>query len=242
MTVKLMLTCLCDAFYGEVGITTVRVLEHAGCTVVFPKQQTCCGQPPFNSGDWPAARVIARHCQESLGLHEDNPVVTPSSSCAAMIREGYPQLFGTDDAPLVWELAEFLVHELKITSWPRESSDAVPIKLVYHRACHGRALHLKDEQEMLLRSIPGVELESIAQPEQCCGFGGAFSITHPTVSSGIGLEKLRNAADSGAEVLVSGDMGCLMHLNGLIGKQGIPLRTMHFAEVLAAAIPSGVPA
>jgi L-lactate dehydrogenase complex protein LldE len=243
MTVRLMLTCLCDAFYGEVGIATVRVLEHAGCTVEFPKGQTCCGQPPYNAGDWAAARPVAEHWKKIFGSPEP-PIVTPSSSCAAMVREGYPLLFGSDEHWPVYELSEFLVRRLDIQSWPltHSAGQIRTEKVAYHRACHGRGLGLRDEQLTLLRSVPGIETIEIDQPEQCCGFGGAFSVGHPTVSAGIGREKLRHVLASGATTLVSGDMGCLMHLKGLIEKEGLPIQTKHFVEILADAIPVSVPA
>jgi L-lactate dehydrogenase complex protein LldE len=238
-----MLTCLCDAFYGEVGIATVRVLEHAGCLVQFPEGQTCCGQPPFNAGDWEPARQVARRWKEIFG-GSDSPIVTPSSSCAAMVREGYHLLFPNEAAPQVTELSEFLVHHLNIEKWPLSyGPGSLSIRRVaYHRACHGRGLGLTDEQERILASIPGIELAPVAQAEQCCGFGGAFAVGHPTVSAAIGLEKLRNVAATGAKLLVSGDMGCLMHLRGLIEKHGLEIETRHFAEVLADAIPAEVPA
>jgi L-lactate dehydrogenase complex protein LldE len=251
MTVKLMLTCLCDAFYGEVGIATVRVLEHAGCTVEFPKDQTCCGQPPFNAGDWAEARKIATRWKEvflpaveSRNSKIENPIVAPSSSCAAMIREGYSLLFEDGAHPPVYELGEFLVGQLGIESWPIEFTPGSlrHRRINYHRACHGRGLGLRDEQERLLSSLPGIELVPISNEEQCCGFGGAFSVNHPTVSAGIGMEKLRTVIETGAKTLVSGDMGCLMHLHGLIKKEGIDLQVKHFAEVLAEAIPASVPA
>jgi L-lactate dehydrogenase complex protein LldE len=254
MTVRLMLTCLCDAFYGEVGIATVRVLEHAGCTVEFPKEQTCCGQPPFNSGDWDTARAVAAHWKEvfrggtsrppGVSTAPESTVVTPSSSCAAMIREGFPLIFPPEDpAPAVYELGEFLVKVLKIEKWPLAfAPEPLSVKkIVYHRACHGRGLHLTDEQERLLRSIPGIALEPLDQAEQCCGFGGAFSVGHPSISAGIGMEKLKHVIDTGATILVSGDMGCLMHLRGLIEKNGLKIETRHFAEILADAIPAPVP-
>jgi L-lactate dehydrogenase complex protein LldE len=259
MTVKLMLTCLCDAFYGEVGIATVRVLEHAGCTVEFPKDQTCCGQPPFNAGDWDEARKIATRWKEVFnpsGLKTPHPaqssivnsqssiVVTPSSSCAAMIREGYGLLFGNDEHPLVYELSEFLVRHLRVDAWPigYTPGSLRHRRFAYHRACHGRGLGLRDEQERLLSSIQGVELLPIEGEEQCCGFGGAFSVNHSTVSAGIGMEKLRTVIESGAKTLVSSDMGCLMHLRGLIKKEGLDLEVKHFAEILADVIPASVPA
>jgi len=240
MTCKLMLTCLCDAFFGEVGIATVRVLEHAGCQVEFAESQTCCGQPPFNAGDWAAARKIAKHCISVFEPYGETPLVTPSGSCAAMMREGYPMLFEGTDHPRCFELGEFLVRNLGVSKWPLhgEAVAQPAVKVAFHRACHGRGLGLKDEQERLVRSLPHVEVVEFAQMEQCCGFGGAFAATHGKLSSGIGLEKLHNVADSGAEVLVSGDMGCLMHLNGLIQKNKLPIRTRHFAELLAEAIPA----
>lgn len=243
MTVRLMLTCLCDAFYGEVGIATVRVLEHAGCTVEFPESQTCCGQPPFNAGDWSAARKVASHWKEAFGK-SDTPIVTPSSSCAAMIREGYHLLFPEESAPPVFELSEFLVRQLGINRWPRTYSPE-PLQIrraAYHRACHGRGIGLAFEQEQLLNLVPNIDLIPVGQPEQCCGFGGAFSAGHSTVSTGIGNEKLRNVIATGAKLLISGDMGCLMHLRGLIEKQGLGIETKHFAEVLADAIPAEVTA
>lgn len=236
-----MLTCLCDAFYGEVGIATVRVLEHAGCEVEFDERQTCCGQPPFNAGDWTAARTIAEHCLQVFEGGEGVYHVTPSGSCAGMMRHGYSLLQpkGHADRPHMYELGEFLIDVLGVREWPLRGNRVGRVrKVALHRACHGRQIGLKDQQETLLRMVPGVEVAPIDQPEQCCGFGGAFSATHGKISSGIGLEKLRNVLVSGAEELVSGDMGCLMHLDGLIERHGLPLKTRHLAEVLAEVLPA----
>jgi L-lactate dehydrogenase complex protein LldE len=231
-----MLTCLCDMYYGEVGIATVRVLEHAGCEVLFDKDQTCCGQPPFNSGSWSAARQAAGLTMRLL-LESEDPVVTPSASCAAMIREGYPLLYGGTVHPLVFELSEFLVHQLKVRDWPSTTTKApAKRKVAWHRACHGRGLGLTNEQEILISSLPWIQLVDFKQEEQCCGFGGAFAASHGAISAGIGMEKLQNILDSGAQEIVSGDMGCLMHLDGLIKRNKLPLKTRHFAEVLAEAI------
>ncbi|HRF59930.1 MAG TPA: (Fe-S)-binding protein [Fimbriimonadaceae bacterium] len=237
MTVRLMLTCLCDAFYGEVGIATVEVLQRIGCRVEFPAEQTCCGQPPFNAGDWAASRAVAERCRTVFEL--DDPasvVVTPSSSCAAMLREGYAMLF--PDWTLraqVFEFGEFLVRHRGIVEWPGRLRREEPIRAVYHRACHGRGLHLGDLHERLLGTVEGIEWVGLPQAEQCCGFGGAFSATHPKVSTGIGMEKLAQVATTGAEMLVSGDMGCLMHLKGLLSRQHSPIEVRHFAQVLAEA-------
>jgi L-lactate dehydrogenase complex protein LldE len=234
MKVRLMLTCLCDAFYGEVGLATVKVLRAAGCEVEFPSDQTCCGQPPFNSGDWEAARRIGNHCVRVLASDLAVAVVTPSSSCAATVRKGYP-LLGVE-APEIYELCEFLVRRLGVRKWPPTESGQSAQTLAYHAACHGRALGLAGEAELLLASIPGVRLVPLAEAEQCCGFGGHFSETHPTLSSRIGLEKLQRVVDAGTDTLVSGDMGCLMHLDGLIRREGLPIRVRHVAEILAEVL------
>ncbi len=237
MKVRLMVTCLCDAFYGEVGIATTKVLEHFGCEVEFLPEQTCCGQPPFNAGDWEAAKPIVERCLNTFELDQKKPipVVTPSSSCAAMLREGAHQLLGRGSND-VYELCEFLVKKLDVSE---VGGSVDPVKVALHRACHGRALGLTDEQERLLSSVSGVTLVPVEAPEQCCGFGGAFSVTHGETSSGIGVRKLDAVADSGADLLVAGDMGCLMHLKGLMGKEGKQVRTAHIAELLAEAVSNG---
>jgi L-lactate dehydrogenase complex protein LldE len=223
-------------FYGEVGISTVQVLEHLGCKVLFDREQTCCGQPPYNAGDWASARQVAGFTMRSL-LESEDPVVTPSASCAAMVREGYPVLYEGLMHPQIFELGEFLVHNLNIKKWPvTTSKPPADRRVAFHRACHGRGIGLTNEQEMLVGSLPWVHLVRFKQGEQCCGFGGAFSVTHNTISAGIGMEKLHNMIEAGAEEIVAGDMGCLMHLGGLIKKNKLPLKTRHFAELLAEAI------
>jgi len=231
-----MLTCLCDAFYGEVGIATVKVLEHAGCQIIFDADQTCCGQPPFNAGDWTAARLAAGHMMRTV-IGQGDPVVTPSGSCAAMVREGYPILYEGVSHPQVYELSEFLVKQLGLRTWPVTTSK-LPARrrIAYHNSCHGRGIHLSNEQTLLVSSLPWIEMMEFEQTEQCCGFGGSFSANHGSISAGIGMEKLKHILASGAEEIISGDMGCLMHLDGLIRKNGIKLKVRHFAELLAEAI------
>jgi len=228
-----MLTCLCDAYYGEVGLAAVKVLEHLGCEVEFDARQTCCGQPPFNAGDWDSSRKVADHCREVL-FADDVPVVIPSGSCTAMVRDGYPMLYEGSVGGKAFELGEYIVRELGVSTI--DNLNPYPRKVALHRACHGRAIGLRNEQEILLSGIPGIELMTFGSGEQCCGFGGAFSAFEGKLSSEIGLEKLRQILDSGAEEIVSGDMGCLMHLKGLIDRHSMPLRVRHFAEVLAEVI------
>lgn len=229
MRVRLMLTCLCDAFYGEVGIASVRLLEYLGCEVEFIEAQTCCGQPPFNNGDWKTARDVGRRCMQLFG--RDHPIVTPSSSCAAMLVHGYQTLF-PDAPPLkAYELAEFVIAEFGLEKL--RFHETLPVGVVYHQACHSRSLKGGDAARTLISSLPGVTCCELKDAEQCCGFGGAFSIGQGALSKRIGLEKLNAAAESGAELLVSGDMGCLMHLTGLIERHNIRLVPVHYASLVA---------
>ena len=228
-----MLTCLCDSVAGDVGIATVTVLEHLGCEVSFPSEQTCCGQPPFNGGDWVSAKEIAARNVEVFGLaDESDPVVTPSTSCAAMLRHGYPML-SMPAVSRAYELCEFIVDVLGRNEWQGE----IPSRRIgLHEACHGRMLGTNGQQRRLLESISGAELVPFGSAEQCCGFGGSFCTTHGKVSESIGLEKLGQMQDAGVEQVVSGDMGCLLHLQGLIDRNGIELSMLHIAQVLAEAI------
>jgi L-lactate dehydrogenase complex protein LldE len=155
-----------------------------------------------------------------------------------MIRDGYRLLWPDQEPPQCFELAEFLVHNLGIDVLPFNSHETpMNRKVTFHRACHGRGIGLKGEQETLLESAPGLELIPLGEPEQCCGFGGAFSATQGKLSEGIGMEKLRHVVETGADMLVSGDMGCLMHLSGLAKRAGIRLEMRHYLEVLAEALP-----
>ena len=181
--VQLMATCLCDAFFDDIARATVEVLEHLGCEVAFPEDQTCCGQPAFNSGDWPAAREVARHGHRVFG--EGAPVVVPSGSCARMVSHGALLLFeGQPDrlraeelAQRCWELGDFVVRHLGVTRWPGRLS----MRLAFHRACHARGTAYAEGALTLLRSIDGLEVVEVGESEQCCGFGGRFSVAFPHV-------------------------------------------------------------
>lgn len=225
-----MLTCLCDAFYGEAAIATVKVLEHVGCEVVFEKGQTCCGQPPFNAGDWKSASAVARKC--SAVFKDAEKIVVPSASCAAMVHEGYAML-NISGFPQTFELSQFLLDEVGVKSWPSLPSH---LSAVFHQSCHGRMIHLGDCQARLLSMVGNLELKTLSEPDQCCGFGGAFSVTHSESSSRIGETKLDDIALSGAKTVVSGDMGCLMHLQGLSKRLGRELNVRHYAEILVEAL------
>lgn len=232
--VQLMATCICDAFYDDVARATVEVLEHLGCAVDFPAAQTCCGQPAFNGGDWPASRKVVRHTVKTFD--GEAPIVVPSGSCAAMMFHGALLEFEKEaDLPAVsavaqrtWELGDFIVNALGVSTWPGQYSASV----AFHRSCHTRGTLSSDAAHTLLSTIAGLRLIPFGEGEQCCGFGGTFSVSFPNVSTGMGTLKLEHIRAAQPDVLVSGDMSCMMHLGGLAEKQGKPVKTQHLAQVL----------
>ena len=237
--VLLMATCLCDAFFPEAAQAAVEVLEHAGCEVIFPEDQTCCGQPAFNGGDFPVSRRVARHTEAVFS--SELPVIVPSGSCAAMHVHGNSLQFqGEDDAAKfdhlghrTWELCDFLVHGLGLKAWPGTFAHRIAL----HHSCHTRGSGTREAMETLLRSIQGVNLVPFAQEDQCCGFGGTFSVSFPHVSGSMGTLKLDHALEHGPEFLASADLSCLMHLSGLANRQGRPVRITHVAQILRDALP-----
>ncbi|MEI6106637.1 MAG: (Fe-S)-binding protein [Opitutae bacterium] len=239
--VQLMATCICDAFYADVARATVEVLEYLGCQVEFPEGQTCCGQPAFNGGDWPASRKVVRHTVQTFA--GDLPVVVPSGSCAAMMFHGAPLAFEKEaDLPAVqqlanrtWELADFIVNGLGVKTWPGRCDATIAL----HRACHTRGTKTCDSALTLLSSIPGVKVVPVGEVEQCCGFGGTFSVSFPNVSASMGELKLEHIRAARPDLLVSPDMSCMMHLNGLAEKEGKPIKTRHVAQVLRDALKNG---
>jgi L-lactate dehydrogenase complex protein LldE len=236
--VQLMATCLCDAFHDDVAVATVQVLEHLGCAVEFPDGQTCCGQPAFNGGDWAASRKVVRHTVKTFA--GELPVIVPSGSCAGMMFHGAELEFQHEpDLPAVaalgrrtWELADFIVNGLGVTTWPGRYEKAV----AFHRSCHTRGTRSGPAATALLRSVRGLRLVEFGEGEQCCGFGGTFSVSFPNISSAMGDLKLDHVRAARPDVLVSGDMSCLMHLGGLAEKEGAPVPTLHFVQVLRDAL------
>jgi L-lactate dehydrogenase complex protein LldE len=236
-----MTTCLCDLFYDDVARATVEVLEHFGCTVEVPEEQTCCGQPAFNAGDWDAARRVARH---TLSVFSgDGAVVTPSGSCARMLSHGAGLLFEHEaDRDRVaelgarsFELADFMVNCLGIT----RLGGRLERRVAFHRSCHGRGTAYAESALALLRSIDGLTLLEVGEGEQCCGFGGTFSVTFPHVSRSMGELKLEYLRASEPDLVVSADMGCLMHLGGLAKKAGRPLEARHVSQIFRDALGLG---
>ena len=232
-----MATCLCDAFFDDAAVATVQILEHLGCKVDFPEAQTCCGQPAFNGGDWIASRKVVRHTAKVFA--DSAPVIVPSGSCAAMLFHGTLLEFEKESdlseveklAHKAWELGDFIVNGLGVTTWPGRF-DA---KIAFHRSCHSRGTNSSDAAVTLLSSIEGINIIEFGEGEQCCGFGGTFSVTFPNVSKAMGDLKLDHILKERPDIVVSGDMSCMMHLAGLANKEDRPIKTMHFAQILRDA-------
>jgi L-lactate dehydrogenase complex protein LldE len=237
--VLLMGTCLCDAFFDDVARASVEVLEHLGVEVVFPEDQTCCGQPAFNSGDWKASRKVA--CFTAKVFAGDLPVIVPSGSCAAMHFHGNPLQFEDCPDPAVdslarrtWEIMDFIVHGLGVTSWP--GSLAQPTRVAFHRSCHTRGTRSGEATAGLLESVGNLTLLPFGQAEQCCGFGGTFAVTFPHISGRMGSLKLDHLLELEPDMLTSGDMSCLMHLGGLATAQGRQIPYRHAVQILRDAL------
>lgn len=230
-----MITCLGDVIRPQAGVATVRLLQRLGHRVEFPEQQTCCGQPFFNSGFLPGARDLAKHTLDVFA--GDKPVVTPSGSCAAMVKVEYLHLFHDDPewharaeqlASRMFELSDFLVNRLNVTDVGARFEG----KVAYHYACHLRGLGLKDEAERLIRNVAGVEYVPLLKQDQCCGFGGSFAVRYPQISGAIVADKCECVEQTQADVLVSTDTGCLMNIGGALHRRGAPIRVLHLAELL----------
>jgi L-lactate dehydrogenase complex protein LldE len=232
-----MITCLADALFPDVGIATVKLLRRLGVEVDFPQAQTCCGQPHFNSGFHHDAQALARQTIKAFAGHQ--LVVTPSGSCAAMVKLEYPELFHQD---MVWhgraedlsrrthELADFLVNVLG-----REDVGAhFEAKVTYHMACHLRGLGTMTEPERLLRRVRGLEYVPLERYDECCGFGGSFAVRYPGISGAMVTDKAGFIEKSGADVVATTDAGCLMNIGGCLRRRGSRVKFMHLAEILAA--------
>ncbi len=235
--VALFVTCLVDQLFPQIGECTVRVLERAGCAVSFPEAQTCCGQATFNDGFQDDARRLAVRFLDVFGDAET--IVAPSGSCVAMVREWYPHLFDHTPALLerartlagrTYELSEYLVRVLGRTDLGARFAGAV----AYHPSCHGlRGLGLRDEPLRLLAAVRDLRLVDLPRADECCGFGGFFSVKFAGLSGAILATKLDAIDKSGADVVTATDASCLMHIAGGLARRNSRVRAMHLAEVLA---------
>jgi L-lactate dehydrogenase complex protein LldE len=236
MRVFLFVPCYVDAFYPTVGISVVEVLERLGHTVDYPMELTCCGQPAFNSGYWPEARKVAKETLKHY--RKADVVVIASGSCGAMLKVFYPQIFkdtpqydeAVELAGKTWEFSDFLVTKLGVT----DVGARFPATVTFHDGCHGlRELGVESQPRSLLANVRDLELIEMSEAKTCCGFGGAFAVKFATISTAMGQVKCQSALQTGVDYIVSNDSSCLMHIQGLLDRQGRSLKSLHLAEVLA---------
>jgi L-lactate dehydrogenase complex protein LldE len=241
--VGLFITCFNDTLFPGVGRATVTVLERQGVQVGFPQAQTCCGQMHFNSGYRAECVPLVDRFTRAFAGYE--AIVTPSPSCASMVRHYHPTVAALDPAgglpervaatvPRVYELCEFLTDVLGVT----DVGAVFPERVTFHPTCHSRRLlGIGDRPERLLRAVKGLELVELPRSESCCGFGGTFSVKNPDTSAAMGADKVADVLATGAPVLTAADTSCLLHIGGQLSRDRAAVRVMHLAEILASTEP-----
>src|SRR5580704_6051610 len=236
--VSLFVTCMVDQLFPKVGMAMAEVLESLGYQVDFPEEQTCCGQPAFNSGYRAEARTVARHFLDTF--EDSETIVVPSGSCTAMVVHHFAELFTKEPETLarvhalekrVWEFSTFLTQVAGVEDVGAQLEDVV----TFHDGCHGlRELRVKDAPRRLLAHVRGLELREMQPAEECCGFGGTFAVKFAELSGAMARTKLEAIVQTGANAFVSLDSSCLMQIQGALSRAGSKVRTMHLAEVLAS--------
>ncbi|MEI6712193.1 MAG: (Fe-S)-binding protein [Verrucomicrobiota bacterium] len=235
MRVSLFIPCFIDSLYPNVGMSMVRILERLGHTVDVPEGQTCCGQPPFNSGYWDEARSVA---QNQLRAFKDAEViVSGSGSCGSMLKVFYPELFhGREQeaeakalSAKTWEFSEFLVNKLGVTDLGARFEG----RATFHDGCHGlRELGTKQAPRELLKHVKGLELVEMGEAETCCGFGGTFAVKFPQISTAMAEVKCNSICETKADYVISNDSSCLMQIGGYLNRNVGTVKCLHLAEVL----------
>jgi L-lactate dehydrogenase complex protein LldE len=236
--VSLFVTCIVDQVFPQIGIAMSEVLECLGYEIDFPRDQTCCGQPALNSGYPEEARIVARHFLDVFG--DSEYIVVPSGSCTSMITHHYEEIFDSDHQRLeqthqvasrVWEFSSFLTDVAKVEDVGARYNGVV----TYHDSCHAlRELRIKSGPRRLLGKVQGLTLKEMDAAEECCGFGGTFSVKFPEVSGALARTKIDSIRKTEAGAVVSIDSSCLMQLQGVMERAGLPVRALHLAEVLAS--------
>ena len=228
-------TCLVSMIYPAAGMAGIKLLQQNGVQVIFPSQQTCCGQPAYNSGFPDEARAVARKQMDLF--YKDCPIVVPSGSCAGMMRHHYPKLFADNPrldeilsfSERVYELSEFLVHALNIEL----EDQGPPLKVTWHSSCHAmREMAVTQDSKALIRQLQNVELVELQNEVDCCGFGGTFAVKQPAISAVMVRDKIADIEQTGAERLITGDCGCLMNISGAMQHDNKPIRGQHLAEFI----------
>jgi len=242
--VALFVTCLVDLHRPSVGFAALTLLEQAGCEVEVPRAQTCCGQPAYNAGDRATARDLAASLIETFAAYDY--VVAPSGSCAGMLSKHLPHLFDDDPnlrtradqlAAKTYELTAFLADIMHFTPAPPAHQGTY----TYHDSCAGlRELGVKAQPRALLATVPGLTLTEMAEPEICCGFGGTFCIKYPDISTRMAADKTANITATKADMLLAGDMGCLLNMAGRLSRENATIEVRHVAEILAGTQGPGI--
>ena len=237
MRVHLFVPCFVDQLYPETAFNMVKVLEKAGCEVLYNSNQTCCGQPAFNAGFTSECKSVAGKYIKDF--RDTDYVVSPSASCTGFVRNYYPSLFNNtvfhnevkELAAKSYEFTEFLTDVLKLETFGAQLS----AKATYHDSCAAlRECKIKEGPRKLLANVKDLELIEMVDTETCCGFGGTFSVKFDAISTAMADQKLKNALETGASLIISTDLSCLMQLDGVIKHKDLPLRSMHIADVLAS--------
>lgn len=232
-------TCLIDLCYPQAGMAGIELIQREGVEVLFPQQQSCCGQPAYNSGFPEEARKVAR--QQLKAFPNDYPIVVPSGSCGGMLKHHYPKLFANQSeaaeaqrfAGRVIELTEFLVTVLDVKLEDRGN----PIKITWHSSCSAlREMRVIEYSKSLLRQLKNVELIELQRERECCGFGGSFSVKQADLSSAMVADKVADIEQTGADVVLSGDCGCLMHIGGALNYRKSPILARHIAEFIRGRV------
>lgn len=237
MNVHVFIPCFVDQLYPTAGFNTIKVLEKAGCNVIYNPDQTCCGQPAFNAGYWGESREV---CTKFIkDFEQAEYVVMPSASCTGFINNYYDKVFGNtsnhnatkDIKGKVFELSDFLVNVLKVVDLGASLNGTA----TYHDSCAAlRECKIKEEPRTLLKHVKGLNLVPLQENETCCGFGGTFAVKFEGISTAMGEQKAQHVMDTKASFLISTDLSCLMHINGVMEKKQMPVQCLHLADVLAS--------
>lgn len=236
MKVELFVPCFVDQLYPDTAFSTVKVLQKAGCEVNFNPAQTCCGQPAFNAGFWDDAKAVGSKFLSDFT--DEDIIVSPSASCTGMVRNYYNDLFTNTTSHNkcravqgnIYELSDFLVNILQFDHFGAELEG----RAVYHDSCSAlRECKIKNEPRQLLSKVYGLEMVDLKDNETCCGFGGTFAVKFDAISTAMAQQKVDNALAAGADYIISTDASCLLHLQGYIDKNKLPIKTIHIADVLA---------
>lgn len=241
MNVQIFIPCFVDQLFPETGFNMVKVLRKLGCVVKYNPDQTCCGQPAYNAGFWDEAKAVGQKFIKDFhsGIYQNDYIVSPSASCTGFVRNYYPKIF--DNSALhnemkavrrqLYEFTEFVTDVLKVF----DVGATLEGVATYHDSCSAlRECNIKSEPRQLLQQVKGLELREMEDVETCCGFGGTFAARYEPIATGMADQKINHALDTGAQYIISTDLSCLMHLDGYIKKRGLPIKTMHIADVLAS--------